>query len=42
MGHIFDNNLVLCGRIFFIHVPNKLYFYSLTADILYVDLYGIL
>ena len=24
-GHIFDNNLVLCGLIFFIHVPNELY-----------------
>ena len=33
-----DNSFVLCGSIFFIHLPNKLYWHWLLADIKYVDL----
>ena len=35
-GHISDNNFVLCGTIFFIHVPNDLYSLWILADIRYL------
>ena len=41
MGHIFYNNFVLCGSIFFIHLPNELYVDVsnwLSADIKHNDL----
>ena len=37
-GHIFDNNFVLCGSIFFVYVPNELYLHWLSVDFKYVDL----
>ena len=37
-GNIFDNMFVLCGLIFFIHVPDELYLQWLLDDIKYVDL----
>ena len=37
-GHIFDNDFMLCGWIFFVRIPNDLYLHWLSADIRYVDL----
>ena len=38
----FDDNFVLIDSIFFIQKPNKFYLHKLSADIIYVYLYGII
>ena len=39
-GPIYDNNVVLYGSIFFIHVPNELYLHWFSVDIRCVELCG--
>ena len=38
MGHIFDNNFVLCGSIFSVYVQNELYLHWFSVDFEYADL----
>ena len=42
MGHIFDNNFVLYGLVFYIHLPNELYLHWRLPGIRCIDLCGTL